>query len=106
METTRYFVGIRIELAAGVQLGHDDLRGGDSFIGVHIDGDAAAVVDYSDGESSSCTVTLISVQCLAKGFVDGVVDYFIHQMMQSSFACGTDGTSPDATGRLRGLRVL
>ena len=39
------FVAVGIELAAGVQLGHDDLRRRDAFFFVHIDRDAAAVID-------------------------------------------------------------
>jgi hypothetical protein len=44
------FVGVAVELAAGVQRGHHDLRGGNFFaVDVHvIDGDAASVVDYGD----------------------------------------------------------
>ena len=45
------FVGVAVELAAGVQRGHDDLRGGNFFaVDVHVvDGNAASVVDYGDG---------------------------------------------------------
>src|SRR5690606_36352773 len=38
-------VGIRVELAAGVQLGHDDLDGRRTG-GVHLHGNAAAVVEH------------------------------------------------------------
>jgi hypothetical protein len=43
------FVGVGIELAACVQLGHHDLRGRDAFVLMHVDGDAAAVVLHCDG---------------------------------------------------------
>src|SRR5208337_2512153 len=64
------FVGVAVELAAGVQSGHDDLCGGNFFaVDVHVvDGNAAAVVDYGDG----------------------VIDDFIHQVMQAEFAGRAD----------------
>lgn len=37
------------ELAAGVQLGHDDLDAGKAGLGLDVHGDTAAVVPYLDG---------------------------------------------------------
>ena len=42
------FVAVGIELAAGVQLGHHDLRRRDAFFLVHVHRNAAAVVDHRD----------------------------------------------------------
>ena len=42
------FVAVGIELAAGVQLGHDDLGRRDAFLLVHVHRNAAAVVDHGD----------------------------------------------------------
>jgi len=44
VEPARYLVGRLVELAAGVKLGHHDLRGRDALRLVHLDRDAAPVV--------------------------------------------------------------
>ena len=46
VQAARDFVGIGIELAAGMQLGHHHFGRGDAFFLVNVDGDAAAVVDH------------------------------------------------------------
>ena len=46
MQTARDFVSIRIELAAGMQLGHHDFGCGPAFFLHYVNRDAAAVVDY------------------------------------------------------------
>ena len=45
MQATGNFVGVRIELAARVQLRQHDLSGGYTFLGMNIDRNAAAVID-------------------------------------------------------------
>src|ERR1700689_3728336 len=49
VQAAGYLVGILIEFSAGMQLGHDDLGGGDTLTLVNVDGNAAAVVAYGDG---------------------------------------------------------
>ena len=53
VQAARDLVGVVVlalaELAAGVQLGHDHLGGGNAFLGVHAGGDAAAVVAHRAG---------------------------------------------------------
>src|SRR2546427_12548390 len=44
MEPARYLVGRLVELAAGVKLGHHDLRGRDALRLMHLDRDAGPVV--------------------------------------------------------------
>ena len=81
-------VGVGVELAAGVQLGHDDVDGGDPR-GVHGDGDAAAVVGDLDaavlaqhhGDGSGVA---------RHGLVHGVVDHLPHQVVQAALARGPD----------------
>ena len=84
MQAARHLVGIVIlalaELAAGVQLGHDHLGGGNAFLGMQAGGDAATVVvhraravgvegdDYLVGESG---------QRLVDGIVDDLVDHVV-----------------------------
>ena len=50
VQTARDLVGILVEFSAGVQLGHDDLGGGDAFFGVDVGRNAASVV--GDGAPS------------------------------------------------------
>ena len=85
------FVGRRIELSAGVQLGHHDLRGGNFFaVDVHhVDGNAAAVVDDRDGVVEvNGDVDLVGVT--GERFVDRVVHDFVDQMVQSHLAGRAD----------------
>ena len=48
VQAARNFVALGIEFAAGMQFGHDDLRGGDAFVLVQVHRNAAAVVDDGD----------------------------------------------------------
>ena len=81
VQTAGYLVGIIIELAAGMQLGHDYLYGRNTEFGVYIHRNTTPVVAYGD--------TVVHVQnhfhmgtVPGHGLVDGVVHYFIHKMMQ------------------------
>ena len=75
-------VGVVVELTAGVQHGHDHLSGADTLFGVHVHGDAAAVVRYGDGfirmddHPDLGTVP-------GQGFVDGVIDHLENHVMQT-----------------------
>ena len=87
MQSAGNFVGGRIKFSAGVQRGHHHLRRGNFLAVDHhvVDGNAAPVVDHRDrvvevnrdfnlgGESG-------------ERFVDGIVDHFVHQVMQTKFA--------------------
>ena len=46
VQTARDLVGVLVELTTRVQLGHDNLSGGDAFFGVHVYGDTATVVGH------------------------------------------------------------
>ena len=90
------FVSVAIEFSAGVQHGHHDFGGGLFFRGVHVDGNAAAVVDDGD----AVVVVHGDVDFVAEaghGFVDGVVDDFPDEMVQAQFA----GRADVHRGRLR-----
>ncbi len=85
------FVRVAVEFSAGVQRGHHHLRGGNFFaVDVHrVDGNAAAVVDHGDGiVDVNGDFDLVGVT--RERLVDGVVDDFIHQMMQPEFAGRAD----------------
>jgi hypothetical protein len=80
-----------VELAAGVQLGEDDLDGGHPFaVGDHVvDRNAAAVIDDGDG------VVDVDGDIDARGvsaerLVDRVVDDLVDQVVQAHLAGGAD----------------
>ena len=105
------FVGVAIEFSAGVEHGHDDFGGRLFFSGVHVHGNAAAVVNYGDA------VVFVhgNVDLVAEsghGFVHGIVRHFPDQMMQAHFAGGTDvhrgafADGFDAAKNFNGSRVV
>ena len=89
VQTAGNFVGVAVEFSAGVQHGHDDFGGGLLFGGVHVHGNAAAVVDHGD----AVVVVHGDVDFVAiagHGFVHRVVDDFPDEMMQTHFAGRAD----------------
>ena len=107
VQTAGNLVGRRIEFSAGVQLGHHDLRGRDFLaIDVHVvDGNAAAVVDDSDGVVDvDGDVDLVGVS--GERFVDRVVDDFVDQMVQVPFRRSSRCTWRGVCGRLPCRRAL
>ena len=88
VQPARHLVALVVELAAGVEHGHHDLRG---RLAAHVpvDRNAAAVVGDRHG--------VVDVQRHPDGvavagerLVDGVVDHLVHEMMESLHAGGTD----------------
>ena len=82
-------VSAAAELAAGVQDGHDDFNGGLVLGGVHVHGDAAAVVDHLDaavGLQDDFDVRAVAGQ----GLVDRVVHHFVDQVVQAARSGGSD----------------
>src|SRR5207253_6642865 len=89
VQSAGHLVTVGIELAAGVELGHDDLRRADAFLFVDTDRNAAAIVDYGYGIVDMDGYRHIGgMSC--EGFVDGVVDDLVHQVVQAHLARGTD----------------
>ncbi len=89
VEAAGNFVGVAVEFSAGVEDGENDFGGGTLFGGVHVDGNAAAIVDDRDG----IVGVHGDVDFIGKtghGFVDGIVDNFPDQVMQTHLAGGTD----------------
>ena len=85
------FVGRAVELAAGMQHGHHDLRRRQT-LAVHIHlvgGNAAAVVDHGDGVID-VNGDVDAIGKAGQRFVHGVVDDFVHQVMQSHLAGRAD----------------
>ena len=89
VEAARNFVGVAIEFSARVQHGHHDFGGGLLFGGVHVHGNAAAVV----GDGDAVVVVHDDVDFVAEAghrFVDRVVDDFPDEMMQAQLAGRAD----------------
>ena len=90
MQTTGHRVGavVAAELAAGVQLGHHDVDGGDAG-GVHGHRDAAAVVGDLDAAVLQ-NLDVDGVGVAGHRLVDRVVDDFPDQVVQSALTGGAD----------------
>ena len=82
VQAARNLVGILVEFAARMQLGHDDLGGGNAFLLVNLSRDAAAIV--LDGYGA------IGVEChgnnvrpAGKRLVDGVVHHLVDHVVEA-----------------------
>ena len=72
-----------VKLAAGMQLCHDHLNGGYAFLGVDINGNAAAIVTHgnavvgmqNDGDARAKA---------RHGLVNGVIHHFVNKMVQAA----------------------
>ena len=89
MQPTRNFVGVAIEFAAGVENRENHFRRGTFFRGMHVHGDAAAVVGDGDG-IIGVHGNVDFVGEAGHGFVHGIVNDFPNQVMQTHFAGGAD----------------
>ena len=105
------FVVGGVELAAGVQLGEDDLRGRHALaVGQihHVDGNAAAIVDDGDGVVDvDDDIDFLGVA--GESFVDGVVDDLVDEVMQTDLARRADvhgGTEADGLKAFKDLDVF
>jgi len=77
------------ELAAGGEGGEDHLYRGQASIGVGIDGDAAAII----GDGAGAVGVDLNFNVLGKaseGFIDGVVDDFVDQVMKTARVVAAD----------------
>ncbi len=95
-------VGAAAELAAGVQLGEDDLDAGEAGLGLDVHGDTAGGVAHLDA--------LVGVQhdidagsVPAEGFVDRVVDDFPQAMHEAAGVGGPDIHAGPLAHRLESL---
>ncbi len=80
MQAAGDFVAVGIEFAAGVEFGHDDLSGGDAFLLVDADRNAAAVIFH--GHRVIIADDHLDMGGIAgERFVDGIVDDLVDQMV-------------------------
>ena len=80
MESTGDLVGVVVEFTAGVQHGHDDLRGGPAFFGVEVHGDTASVIADRDrfvGVDSYGNRIAVTGQGLVNRVVDNLEDHMV-----------------------------
>ena len=111
MQAAGDFVVGGIELAAGMQLGEHNLRCGHALAASeihHVDGNAAAIVDDGDGVVDvNDDIDFLGVA--GESFVDGIVDDFVDEMMQTHLAGGADvhcGTQTDSLESFEDLDVF
>ncbi len=87
MQPARDFVGILVEFAAGMELGHDDLGGRHPFAFVDVGRDAAAIIAYGAG-----TVRIERDDHFLgearERFVDGVVHHLVDHVMEAGAVVG------------------
>src|SRR3546814_16226268 len=75
-------VGVLVELTAGMQLGHDDLRRRHALLAVEVDRDAAAVVRHRD-RAVAVQGDPDRVAPAGQRLVDGVVDPLVDPVVQA-----------------------
>ena len=80
MQAAGDLVGILVEFSAGMQLGHDDLGGGDALALVDVGRDAAAVVEdrhRAVGIQRHLDARRVAGEHLVDGVVDDLVDHVV-----------------------------
>ena len=89
VETSGNLIILLAELAAGMKHGHDNLEGVTMLLGVHSDRDSTSVVPHLDGVvMKDRNIYAVAEAC--HGFIDGVVNHFVNQMMESPLTYVSD----------------
>ena len=95
MQTAGHFVRIAVKFTTGVQLGHDDLGGGNAFFGVDIDRDTAAIIAHRN--AGICVdFDLYIIRMFGKRLVDAIIDDLIDHMVQTRAIVGVTNIHPGA----------
>ena len=105
MQPARHRVAAAAELATRVQHGEDDLDGRLLLHGVHVHGDATAVV----GDTHAAVSAQHHVDGVAEAgqrLVDGVVDHLVDKMVQSAFTGRADVHAGAFTNRFQTFENL
>ncbi len=105
MQSSRNLVVFLVELAAGVELGHDQLKGGNPLGGVDAHRYASAVIldpDYIVALQHDDDVGAVARQ----GFVDGVVHHLVDQVVEAVDPRGADVHARALAHRLEPLENL
>ena len=89
VQSARNLVSVRIELSAGVQLGHDDFGGGLPFFLHHVHRNAAAVINHRDRVVEvNHHFNRVAITC--QRFIDRIINNFVNQVMESQLAGRSD----------------
>ena len=88
MKSTGDLVAVVIELAAGVQHRHDDLES--RFAALVIFYRYSAPIILNGNSAVEVKVDLNVVTPTLQGFIDGIVQHFIHEVMKSRGICAAD----------------
>ena len=87
MQTAGDLVGILVELTAGMELGHDDLGGGNPFLGMDIHRNAAPVIG-NRGRSVRVQGDRHQIAMPGQRLVDGVVHHLVDHVVQARAVVG------------------
>ena len=93
VQSTGHLVRVVIELAAGMQFGHNDFERRNLLGFVNSDRNSAAVVDDGD------TVVMVDnnlnqVTVTRHGFIDTIVDHFVNEMMKTTIRAAQKAVDP------------
>ncbi len=105
VETAGHLVGLLVEFAARVQLGHDQLEGAHAFGRMYADRYSAAVVLHPDDIVLLKHDDDIGAVSL-KGFVHRIVDHFVDEVVQPVDARRTDVHAWALANSLKALEDL
>ncbi len=87
VQAARHLVGVLVELAAGMEAGHDHLGRRDALAAVDVGRDAAAVVAHRD-RAVGVERDVDPVAVAGERLVDRVVDHLEHHVMQAGAVIG------------------
>ncbi|MNT01495.1 hypothetical protein D3C72_1359630 [compost metagenome] len=87
MQAAGHLVGILVEFTARMQLGHDDLGGGNAFGRMDVGRNAASVIRHRHG-AIGVQRHRHQIGMTGESLVDGVVDDFIDHVMQAGTVIG------------------
>ena len=105
VQAARNFVGLVVELAAGVEHGHDDFGSRLLLRLVHAHRDAAAVVDHGD-RVVDVDEDLDVFAEPGQGLVDGVVHDFVNEVVEAFRTGAADVHGGPLADRLQALEDL
>src|SRR5690606_10585102 len=83
VKTTGNFVTVFVKFTTRSDFGHYDLQSRFTFFFMHIDRNSPSVVSYRNG-IAFMNGHINSVTVTSQSLVNGVVHYFVHQMMKTS----------------------
>ena len=83
MQPSRNLVGVLVEFSSRTNLCHDYFKGRDPFLFMHAHGNTATIV-FSGNGIVFVNDDLDQIAMTGQGLIDGVINNFVDQVMQSS----------------------